>query len=238
MSGGAARAGNPPGPSVGTPSADHAAFYKQWGPAAARAGAALGDDPNVVLAHWAQETSFGRNVHDFNIGNMQAGSTWQGRTVVRGDTHKDGSAYQTRFRAYDSPEQFADDYVDRIKKRWPGAMNVGDDALAFGRGMRPGQQGGYMENPNAAEDIASTAARVRGEIGRMQQSPTMQPPSAQGEPLALASPDRREDNSDPQRLHVHITGDRGFRANVLEASAAVKVEGPLVQRPGLLGAQA
>ena len=69
--------------------------------------------------------------------------------------------------------------------------------------------------------------------------PPLQPPSARGEPLALASPDRRDDkNGGDQMTRLHITGDPRFRAQVLESSSSMKIEGPLVERPGLLGAQA
>ena len=149
-----------PGQSTATSAASHADFYQKWGPAAERAAAQLGVDKNTILGHWAQETAYGRNIHDNNPGNIQAGSGYTGPTVVRGDTHADGSAYRTQFRSYATPEQFADDYAALIKRRYQGAVGVGSDALRYGQALKAG---GYMENPNGPADIANTAARVSRE---------------------------------------------------------------------------
>lgn len=146
-----------------TSSATKEAFVTNWLDAARSAGQQLGVSPNVILGHWAVETNYGKSLYDNNPGNIQAGSNYTGNTTVRGDTHADGSAYQTQFRAYASPQDFAADYVKLLQNpRYAAARNTNDDPMAFGGGLR---RGGYMEDTAAPGKIAAAANSLSGITG-------------------------------------------------------------------------
>ena len=146
-------------PTAPAPSTGKAAFLATWAPQAQRIAPSLGVDPNVILAHWGQETGWGAALHDNNVGNITAGAGWQGPSTVRGDTTATGTPYRTAFRGYQTPEAAADDYARLLQNRYPGALNTGANAAQFGTALHAG---GYMANPNAGPDIANAAATLIG----------------------------------------------------------------------------
>lgn len=139
--------------------ADQAAFVKQWGPQAARIAPSLGVSPDVVLAHWGQETGWGSSVHGNNVGNITAGSGYQGASMVRGDTDGNGNPITQTFRSYATPDAAADDYARLLKSKYQGALGGGADAGKFGSGLLAG---GYMTNKGAPGQIAAAAQNLRG----------------------------------------------------------------------------
>lgn len=157
------RTGEQGGQAQLTASPSKEAFVSNWLDAAKSAGQQLGISPNVILGHWAVETNYGKSLYDNNPGNIQAGSNYLGATTVRGDTHADGSAYQTQFRAYNSQEDFVKDFVALLNNpRYAAARNTNDDPLAYGGGLR---RGGYMEDAAAPGKIAAAANNLSGITG-------------------------------------------------------------------------
>ena len=157
--GGGGGGGGPAGPTSMTTSPSKQAFINAWAPEARRIAPSLGVSPESIIAHWGQETAWGKSEHDFNVGNIQAGRGYRGQTVTRGDNDAAGNRYTTQFRAYTSRQQAADDYAKFLQSnRYAGARNTGNDTHAFGEGLH---RGGYMANPNGANDIANSARGIR-----------------------------------------------------------------------------
>ena len=139
------------GASAGTNSPTKAAFVQKWGAEAQRIAPILGTSAENILAHWGQETGWGAHEHDNNPGNLQALPGTPG-AVVRGDTHKDGSAYQAPFFAFSNPHDFADSYAGWMSRHHAAVAGTSGNALAYGKAL---QGAGYFENPNGAQDIAA-----------------------------------------------------------------------------------
>ncbi len=159
-------------------------FVQRYGPFAQRVAQETGVSARVILGHLLQETG-GRGDQGNNPFNMQAGSSWTGATIERGDTHADGSRYTTKFRSYPNLDEAATDYVSLLKRRYPGTLNSGDDALKFGRGLENGANGyRYAEDPRYAEHVASAAGRlpVPPVAPPVPPVPATAPPGAQGQP--------------------------------------------------------
>ncbi len=143
-------------------------------PAARAAAGKLGVDPEVVVAHAALETGWGRSVPmgadgkpSFNLFGIKAGSRWSG-DVAQSATHEfEGGRMQSTlaaFRAYGSPEQSIQDYAGVLQSspRYAGALNTGSDVAAFARGL---QQGGYATDPDYVSKLTAVAARLKSRFG-------------------------------------------------------------------------
>lgn len=129
-------------------------FARLYGPAAARAGEALGVAPAVLLGQFGLETGWGKSVvpGTNNLGNIK---DFSGSGVAATD-NMTGS--RDRYRQYESPEAFFDDYVSLIQRKYPAAVGAGDDAEKFGRALK---FGGYAEDPAYVPKVASAAGMVR-----------------------------------------------------------------------------
>jgi flagellar protein FlgJ len=150
-------------------------FVRTIRPAATAAARDLGVDPDVVIAHAALETGWGRAVPasasgqpSFNLFGIKAGASWNG--AVQGSrTHEfiDGRMQPTTstFRAYASPEQSIHDYVGLLKSspRYAGALNTGSDADAFARGL---VRGGYATDPDYVSKLTAVAERLKSMAGQ------------------------------------------------------------------------
>ena len=188
-------------PSVGPQSSaapaggDPNAFAQQWMPQAQRVASQLGVAPATVLGHWGQETGWGANLQGNNVGNITAGSGWQGPTIARGDTNGSGTPITQSFRAYSSPDQAADDYASLVQNRYPAAVGA-PNALSYGQAL---QSGGYMANPNGPQAIAAAAGRVAG-AGQQPYQVAANGPVAppQGAPSAQPSPMTPQSGIGPQ----------------------------------------
>lgn len=167
---GAAR--EPPGgaTAVPWPPRDPDEFVRIIRPAATAAARELGVDPELVIAHAALETGWGRavptaanGVPSFNLFGIKAGSSWNG-PVQSSRTHEfiNGAMRQVRedFRAYGSPEQSIQDYAALLKSsaRYAGALNTGGDATAFAQGL---VRGGYATDPDYVTKLTAVAARLK-----------------------------------------------------------------------------
>lgn len=122
---------------------------------AAPAAERIGVDPAFLVAHAAQETGWGRGVHDNNYFNITG--TYQGKGRPRGDTNAAGRKITQKFRMYDSPEESFSDLADLLERRYKGVRGA-KDALAYGTALKAG---GYAEDPGYAKHIAERYAELK-----------------------------------------------------------------------------
>ena len=132
-----------------------AAFAERMRPFAEATGRRLGVDPDFLIAHAAQETGWGRNVHDSNYFNITG--AYNGMSSMRGDTDASGRRISQRFRAYSNPQQSFDDLGDLISRRYSGAMGQ-TDIMGYGEALR---SGGYAADPGYASHIRERYLELR-----------------------------------------------------------------------------
>lgn len=166
----AATASDMPGGAAHWPPRDADEFVRAIRPAAAAAARELGVDPELVIAHAALETGWGRSMPtgpdgrpSYNLFGIKAGGRWSGAAQSsRTREFLDGrmQAVNDTFRAYDSPEHSIRDYVGLLKSsaRYAGALNTGGDAEAFARGL---VRGGYATDPDYVTKLTAVAARLK-----------------------------------------------------------------------------
>lgn len=146
------------------PSDEPSAFIQRLLPAATKAAKQLGLEPMALIAQAALETGWGQRMFktssgadSHNLFGIKAHGNWQGDVAVV-DTleYRQGIAQKekARFRAYDSPEQSMQDYVNLIQQnpRYQAALNAAADAKSYFRQL---QAAGYATDPNYAEKILS-----------------------------------------------------------------------------------
>lgn len=149
--------------------AQRQAFLQEIAPWAERAGAQLGTSPHIVAAHAALESNWGqqpvksqgRSV--YNLFGIKAGKSWGGASVSSMTTeHIDGQDVRLpqRFRAYASYDNAFRDYTRLLKDnpRYAAALNAGEDARAFSRGLK---QGGYATDAAYEEKLVKVARQIR-----------------------------------------------------------------------------
>ena len=123
------------------------AFYDSMSGLAQQAGAALGVDPAVILAQWANESAYGTsNLATKN--NNFAGITQKG---VEG-----------QWASYSSPTQFEQAYVSLIQRNFPAAENTGANTQAFVTGLTKGPGGASYIGTESADSYASKLASIEG----------------------------------------------------------------------------
>lgn len=127
-------------------------FAEQYSPAAIKAGAALGVAPSVILGQWGVETGWGKSVipGTNNLGNIKdfSGGGVEAKDNATGTTD--------RYRAFSTPDEFADHFVDLIKRRYPDAVNA-SDAASYANALK---KGGYAEDPNYVRKVAGAQLSV------------------------------------------------------------------------------
>lgn len=161
--------------SASWPPASREDFVRAVTPAAEKAAAQLGVDPELVVAHAALESGWGRSLPadasgrtSFNLFGIKADSRWNGNAATA-RTHEFSAGrmeeVSASFRAYGSPEQSMQDYVDFLKSspRYAGALNTGGDATAFARGL---QRGGYATDPDYVSKLTAVAAQLKSSVAR------------------------------------------------------------------------
>ncbi|WP_334159559.1 glucosaminidase domain-containing protein, partial [Achromobacter insolitus] len=129
-------------------------FARVYGPAASKAGVALGVSPDLILAQLGHETGWGKSVipGTNNLGNIK---DFSGGGVAAVD-NMTGS--RDSYRQYETPDAFFDDYVGLIQRKYPQAMGVGDDAEKFGRALK---LGGYAEDPAYVPKVVGATNTLR-----------------------------------------------------------------------------
>jgi hypothetical protein len=127
-------------------------FTEQYSPIAIKAGAALGVAPSVILGQWGVETGWGKSVipGTNNLGNIKdfSGSGVPAKDNANGTTD--------RYRAFSSPDEFADHFVDLVKRKYPDALNA-PDATAYANALK---KGGYAQDPAYVSKVAGAQMSV------------------------------------------------------------------------------
>jgi flagellar protein FlgJ len=142
------------------------ASIKPW---AEETGARLGVSADVVAAHAALESAWGRQpvrsgaASTNNLFGIKAGSGWQGAVAAASTTEYEHGAMlrkTERFRSYPDAASAFRDYANLLTSnpRYQAALNTGSDARAFASGLA---QGGYATDPNYADKLSKLAAQLQ-----------------------------------------------------------------------------
>ena len=129
------------------------------------AAKALGLPTEAVVGHAALETGWGAHQPgggSNNLFGIKADSRWQGSKVSAATTEMDGGHSRrenAQFRAYGSTSEGLADYVRFLKTnpRYAEAIKAGVSSEEFAHGL---QKAGYATDPNYAEKLKTTIARV------------------------------------------------------------------------------
>ena len=140
---------------------------KYWGMATV-IGQKLDVPPEAVLAQFAAETGWGKSVISGtnNLGNIKAGSSWKGKTVKAYD--KIEKSYDP-YRVYNTPEEFAEDYVRLMQKNKRYKNVIGSDTpTEFFSELK---KAGYATDKDYVKKGLAVTKSVTGELdySRMQQ---------------------------------------------------------------------
>ncbi|AOJ31425.1 glucosaminidase domain-containing protein [Burkholderia metallica] len=131
--------------------ADVQGFIQQFGPVAAAVSPRIGVAPDVLLGQWGLETGWGKSIipGTNNLGNIK------GPGVAAKD-NQTGAVDQ--YRAYPSPLDFGNDFVNLIANRYQNAVGKGADATAYAGALKAG---GYAEDPKYVGKLSSAVDMVR-----------------------------------------------------------------------------
>ncbi|WP_326536797.1 flagellar assembly peptidoglycan hydrolase FlgJ [Pseudorhodoferax sp.] len=157
------------------PTAAQRDFLETITPWAREAGAALGVAPELVAAHAALESGWGRRPlrgadggDSHNLFGIKAGAGWRGASVQALTTeYEDGDARKSTesFRAYPDHASAFRDYAQLLQSspRYQEALNVGNDAAAFAQGLA---RGGYATDPDYASKLSRLVRQVQARGAR------------------------------------------------------------------------
>ena len=153
------------------PDSAQQAFLEAIRPHAEAAAARLGVAPDLVAAHAALESGWGRHAPGHNMFGIKAGASWQGAVQALATTEvEDGVAHvrQERFRGYGDMAGAFDDYAGLLldNPRYRRVLNTGGDARAFAHAL---QAGGYATDPAYADKLGRVAASIKA-VQQAQQS--------------------------------------------------------------------
>ncbi|WP_434654705.1 flagellar assembly peptidoglycan hydrolase FlgJ [Chromobacterium violaceum] len=149
---------------------DRQAFVEEMLPHAQAAAARLGVTPDLVLAHAALESGWGRKPltrgdggNSHNLFGIKADARWRGEVAASLTTEFIHGQKQSRvepFRAYPDYRAAFDDYADLLASnpRYRAALGVGGDARAFAEALA---RGGYATDPDYAGKLAGLAGQFR-----------------------------------------------------------------------------
>lgn len=158
------------GAGEGTSDTLQQAFLESIAPWTEEAGQRLGVAPNIVAAHAALESGWGRKPlrqadgsDTNNLFGVKAGSGWQGDVANAMTTeNQDGVTLKKveRFRSYADTSSAFRDYTQLLidNPRYRGALNAGSDANAFAQGLA---RGGYATDQAYAEKLSRLATRLQ-----------------------------------------------------------------------------
>jgi len=142
------------------------ASIKPW---AEETGARLGVSADVVAAHAALESGWGKQPlrtatgDTNNLFGLKAGGNWRGAIAAASTTEYEHGAMLRKteqFRSYPDTASAFRDYADMLTSnpRYQAALNTGSDARAFAQGLA---QGGYATDPNYADKLTKVAAQLQ-----------------------------------------------------------------------------
>lgn len=176
---------------------DKVAFLERIQPFAHAAADALGLSENLIAAHAALESNWGRHpvrtesgADSFNLFGVKAGSSWAGGVAnVLTTEFVGGSPLKSveRFRAYPDYHAAFSDYIGLLRDnpRFRGALGAGGDTGAFAAALA---RGGYATDPAYASKLSRVASEIaasRTDLGLLSALHR-----AQADPPALQLPDR------------------------------------------------
>jgi len=152
-----------PGGDNGVPDAAQQAFLEAIRPHAEAAAARLGVAPELVAAHAALESGWGRHAPGNNMFGIKAGGSWQGAVQALATVEvDDGVARRSneQFRGYGDVAGSFQDYASLLldNPRYRRALNTGSDAQAFAHAL---QAGGYATDPAYADKLGKVAAGIK-----------------------------------------------------------------------------
>jgi hypothetical protein len=144
-----------------TVSAASAALRQAW----TRVNGETPNDKTVALltAQWAHETAHGTSMYNYNFGGIK-GTGPTGLSVEQRTKEGWGRTERQitdRFRAYESAQSGAEDYVKLLTHRYPEAINAAKvgDSQGFVRGLK--QRGYFTGDAQAYErSVSSIAAGI------------------------------------------------------------------------------
>ncbi|WP_090436445.1 glycoside hydrolase family 73 protein [Duganella sp. CF458] len=139
------------------------AFLQAIRPHAEAAAARLGVAPELVAAHAALESGWGRHAPGNNMFGIKAGDNWQGAVQALATMEVEDGVAQTRnerFRGYGEMAASFEDYAGLLldNPRYRRALNTGSDAQAFAHAL---QAGGYATDPAYADKLGRVAASIK-----------------------------------------------------------------------------
>ncbi|OWY37527.1 flagellar assembly peptidoglycan hydrolase FlgJ [Xenophilus sp. AP218F] len=150
-------------------------FIQTLLPHAREAARQLGVAPEMVVAHAALESGWGRRAirnadgsNSHNLFGIKATGDWQGKTASVMTTEYEGGVAQKRvekFRAYGSYAEAFSDYAQMLKNspRYKSVMNQGQNMYGFAQGL---QSGGYATDPRYARKLVDVAASLAQQVVR------------------------------------------------------------------------
>jgi flagellar protein FlgJ len=130
----------------------------------------LGVSPELVTAHAALESGWGQfplrtadGSVSHNLFGLKTGSAWTGDSVRALTTEVENGVSikrQEEFRSYADVASAFSDYSSLLldNPRYRSAINAGDDAQAFARGLA---RGNYATDPSYAHKLERVARQVR-----------------------------------------------------------------------------
>ena len=132
-----------------------ARFIEQYRDVAEKVGSELGVDPDIILSQWGLESGWGtKTVGQYNLGNIKD-VTGKGKKAF---DKLEGS--EAAYKSYKSPEDFARDYTDLVKRNFPKAVGSGRDVGAFTEGLSSGKTGTYATDPDYGKKLAATLTNL------------------------------------------------------------------------------
>ncbi|MYM70472.1 flagellar assembly peptidoglycan hydrolase FlgJ [Pseudoduganella sp. FT55W] len=153
------------------------ASIKPW---AEETAGKLGVSPELVAAHAALESGWGKQpmkngaASANNLFGVKAGSNWQGEVAVASTTEYEHGAMlrkTERFRSYPDTASAFRDYASLLTSnpRYAAALNSGSDAKAFAGALA---KAGYATDPNYADKLGKIAAQLQRGGGLAGLTPT------------------------------------------------------------------
>ncbi|HBF08376.1 MAG TPA: flagellar assembly peptidoglycan hydrolase FlgJ [Gammaproteobacteria bacterium] len=136
---------------------DPDSFIKTMLPHAEKAAQALGVDPKLLVAQAALETGWGKTLntdnHGFNLFGIKQSRQWQGEVQNQSTLEYENGQFvrqMASFKAYNSPSESFNDYVDLIQSHYNTQPNL--PAQEYVQRLA---EGGYATDPQYAEKIMS-----------------------------------------------------------------------------------
>ncbi len=152
----------------------------------------------VLTAQWAHETAHGASMYNYNFGGIKGvgptGLSVEQRT--KEGWGRNERQITDRFRAYESPQAGAEDYVKLLTRHYPEAVNAArkGDSEGFVQGLK--QRGYFTGDVRAYQRSVSSLSKellanefhdVRSQAGQSIAAPTSNAGTATGSKGTLAS---------------------------------------------------